>query len=42
VTDDLGMRVIFTLVGQLRGRLTFGANGIGPGAKFTVVLSTTH
>lgn len=36
-TSGLGMRVISTLVGQLRGRLTFGPNGDGPGANFTVV-----
>lgn len=36
-TSGLGMRVISTLIGQLHGRLNFGANGGGPGAKFTVV-----
>jgi two-component sensor histidine kinase len=35
-TGGLGMRVISSLVRQLRGRLAFGANGIGPGAEFTV------
>ncbi len=33
----LGMRVISTLVGQLRGRLSFGASGRGRGAEFTVL-----
>ena len=36
-TSGLGMRVISTLVAQLRGRLTFGSNGGRRGAKFTVV-----
>ena len=40
-TTGLGMRVIATLVGQLRGRLTFGTNGSGPGAKFTVAFPAT-
>jgi two-component sensor histidine kinase len=35
-TGGLGMRVITTLVGQLHGRLSFGANDDSPGAKFTV------
>jgi two-component sensor histidine kinase len=39
-TSGLGMRVISSLVGQLRGRLTFGANSNGTGAKFTVTFST--
>ena len=36
-TGGLGMRVISTLVGQLRGRLAFGASGHGRGAEFTVL-----
>jgi two-component sensor histidine kinase len=39
-TGGLGMRVISSLVGQLRGRLSFGANDNGPGAKVTVVFPT--
>ena len=36
-TGGLGMRVISALVGQLRGRLAFGASGHGRGAEFTVL-----
>ena len=36
-TTGLGMRVISALVGQLRGRLAFGASGDGRGAEFTVL-----
>ena len=36
-TSGLAMRVISTLVGQLRGRLMFDSNGGGRGAEFTVM-----
>jgi two-component sensor histidine kinase len=35
-TSGLGIRVISSLVGQLGGRLTFGTNSSGAGAKFTI------
>jgi two-component sensor histidine kinase len=36
MTTGLGMKVVSTLVGQLRGSFAFGANPAGRGTRFTV------